>query len=66
MSNLEVITALERGYRMPCPTNCPRELYNIMLECWQQAPEQRPTFEYLQGVLEDYFTATEHQYQQQP
>ncbi|XP_040187416.1 tyrosine-protein kinase HCK [Rana temporaria] len=66
MSNLEVITALERGYRMPCPANCPRELYNIMLECWQQAPEQRPTFEYLQGILEDYFTATEHQYQQQP
>ncbi|XP_040291042.1 tyrosine-protein kinase HCK [Bufo bufo] len=66
MSNLEVITALERGYRMPCPTNCPQALYNIMLQCWQQSPEQRPTFEYLQGVLEDFFTATESQYQQQP
>ncbi|KAM9296573.1 tyrosine-protein kinase HCK [Gastrophryne carolinensis] len=66
MSNLEVITALEREYRMPCPSNCPQELYSIMLECWQRNPEQRPTFEYLQGVLEDFFTATEHQYQQQP
>ncbi|KAG8567287.1 hypothetical protein GDO81_013564 [Engystomops pustulosus] len=66
MSNLEVITALERGYRMPCPANCPQEFYGIMLQCWQQSPEQRPTFEYLQGVLEDFFTATESQYQQQP
>ncbi|XP_075032631.1 tyrosine-protein kinase HCK isoform X2 [Mixophyes fleayi] len=66
MSNLEVITALERGYRMPCPSNCPQELYTIMLQCWQQNPEQRPTFEYLQGILEDFFTATEIQYQQQP
>ncbi|XP_077109216.1 tyrosine-protein kinase HCK [Ranitomeya variabilis] len=66
MSNLEVITALERGYRMPCPANCPQELYGIMLQCWQQNSEQRPTFEYLQGVLEDFFTATESQYQQQP
>ncbi|KAM4031288.1 tyrosine-protein kinase HCK isoform 1-T6 [Anomaloglossus baeobatrachus] len=66
MSNLEVITALERGYRMPCPANCPPELYGIMLQCWQQNAEQRPTFEYLQGVLEDFFTATESQYQQQP
>ncbi|XP_069807609.1 tyrosine-protein kinase HCK [Dendropsophus ebraccatus] len=66
MSNLEVITALERGYRMPCPGSCPQEFYAIMLQCWQQNPEQRPTFEYLQGVLEDFFTATESQYQQQP
>ncbi|KAM4692018.1 tyrosine-protein kinase HCK [Rhinophrynus dorsalis] len=66
MSNLEVITALERGYRMPCPQNCPQELYNIMLQCWQHNAEQRPTFEYLQSILEDFFTATERQYQQQP
>ncbi|XP_053309182.1 tyrosine-protein kinase HCK [Spea bombifrons] len=66
MSNVEVITALERGYRMPCPPNCPGEFYNVMQQCWQQNPEQRPTFEYLQSVFEDFFTATESQYQQQP
>lgn len=66
MSNLEVITALERGYRMPCPANCPQGFYGIMMQCWQQNAEQRPTFDYLQGVLEDFFTATESQYQQQP
>lgn len=66
MSNQEVMRALERGYRMPRPENCPEELYDIMLRCWKNKPEDRPTFEYNQSVLEDFCTATESQYQQQP
>ncbi|XP_017678324.1 PREDICTED: tyrosine-protein kinase HCK isoform X1 [Lepidothrix coronata] len=65
MSNVEVIRALERGYRMPRTENCPEELYDIMMRCWKARPEDRPTFEYTQSVLEDFFTATESQYQQQ-
>ena len=63
---MEVIKALERGYRMPRPENCPEELYDIMTRCWSTKPEDRPTFEYTQSVLEDFFTSTESQYQQQP
>ncbi|XP_064408280.1 tyrosine-protein kinase Lck isoform X3 [Latimeria chalumnae] len=66
MSNPEVIQNLERGYRMPQPDNCPEELYEVMMRCWREKPEERPTFEYLQSVLEDFFTATEAQYQQEP
>ncbi|KAL0969240.1 hypothetical protein UPYG_G00224370 [Umbra pygmaea] len=66
MSNPEVIQNLERGYRMPRPDNCPEDLYNIMHLCWKDNPENRPTFEYLRSVLEDFFTATEGQYQEQP
>ncbi|KAJ8397600.1 hypothetical protein AAFF_G00435990 [Aldrovandia affinis] len=66
MSNPDVIRSLERGYRMPRTDNCPQELYDIMLVCWKNKPEDRPTFEYLQSVLEDFYTATESQYQQQP
>nr|XP_025043933.1 tyrosine-protein kinase HCK [Pelodiscus sinensis] len=66
MSNPEVIRALERGYRMPRTDNCPEELYDIMLKCWKNKPEDRPTFEYTQSVLEDFYTATESQYQHQP
>ncbi|XP_013917237.1 PREDICTED: proto-oncogene tyrosine-protein kinase LCK-like [Thamnophis sirtalis] len=65
MSNPEVIQNLERGYRMPQPDNCPEELYKLMLQCWRDNPEQRPTFEFLKGVMEDFFTATEVQYEQQ-
>ncbi|KFP02670.1 Tyrosine-protein kinase Blk, partial [Calypte anna] len=63
MTNPEVIRNLERGYRMPCPDLCPPELYNIILKCWRSKPEDRPTFEYLQSVLEDFYTATEKQYE---
>lgn len=66
MTNPEVIRNLERGYRMPCPDMCPAELYNIILKCWRNKPEERPTFEYLQSVLEDFYTATEKQYEPEP
>uniref|UniRef100_A0A8C7JRJ9 Tyrosine-protein kinase n=1 Tax=Oncorhynchus kisutch TaxID=8019 RepID=A0A8C7JRJ9_ONCKI len=66
MTNPEVIRSLERGYRMQRTDSCPQELYDVMLECWKNKPEDRPTFEYLQSVLEDFYTATESQYQQQP
>ncbi|XP_062835241.1 tyrosine-protein kinase HCK [Anolis carolinensis] len=66
MSNQEVMRALERGYHMPRPESCPVELYDIMLRCWKKKPEDRPTFESNQSILEDFFTATESQYQQQP
>lgn len=64
MSNPEVIQNLERGYRMPKPENCSEGLYNVMDLCWRESPEDRPTFEYLRSVLEDFFTATERQYQE--
>ncbi|NXP15656.1 HCK kinase, partial [Thinocorus orbignyianus] len=65
MSSVEVIRALEHGYRMPRTENCPEELYDVMMRCWKIKPDDRPTFEYLQSILEDFFTATESQYQQQ-
>lgn len=57
---------VQRGYRMQCPDNCPSELYEIMTSCWKAKPEERPTFDFMQSVLEDYYTATEGQYQSQP
>ncbi|KAG7330037.1 hypothetical protein KOW79_006259 [Hemibagrus wyckioides] len=66
LSNGEVMARVQRGYRMQCPENCPSELYEIMTSCWKAKPEERPTFEYMQSVLEDYYTATEGQYQSQP
>lgn len=56
MSNAEVLAQVERGYRMPCPINCPSQLYQIMQDCWKHNPDDRPTFETLQWKLEDFFT----------
>uniref|UniRef100_A0A4W5JMG4 Tyrosine-protein kinase n=1 Tax=Hucho hucho TaxID=62062 RepID=A0A4W5JMG4_9TELE len=65
MSNGEVMTSVQKGYRMPRPENCPNELYDIMTTCWKSKPDDRPTFDYIQSVLDDFYTATEGQYQQQ-
>ncbi|XP_032981851.1 tyrosine-protein kinase Lyn isoform X2 [Rhinolophus ferrumequinum] len=65
-TNADVMTALSQGYRMPRMENCPDELYDIMKMCWKEKAEERPTFDYLQSVLDDFYTATEGQYQQQP
>ncbi|XP_056651423.1 tyrosine-protein kinase Fgr [Monodelphis domestica] len=63
MNNREVLEQVEQGYRMQCPPGCPFSLYEIMEQSWRQVPEERPTFEYLQSFLEDYFTSSEPQYQ---
>lgn len=63
MNNREVLEQVEHGYHMPCPPGCPASLYEVMEQAWRLDPEERPTFEYLQSFLEDYFTSTEPQYQ---
>ncbi|TRZ01143.1 hypothetical protein DNTS_007863 [Danionella cerebrum] len=63
MNNREVLEQVERGYRMPAPQGSPASLHELMLQCWKKDPDERHTFEYLQSFLEDYFTATEPQYQ---
>ncbi|KAK3860468.1 hypothetical protein Pcinc_033481 [Petrolisthes cinctipes] len=30
--------------RLPCPAACPKEMYDLLLQCWQREPEKRPTF----------------------
>uniref|UniRef100_G3PY71 Tyrosine-protein kinase n=1 Tax=Gasterosteus aculeatus aculeatus TaxID=481459 RepID=G3PY71_GASAC len=63
MVNREVLEQVERGYRMPGPQGCPDSLHEMMRLCWKKEPDERPTFEYIQSFLEDYFTATEPLYQ---
>ncbi|XP_066273344.1 tyrosine-protein kinase Src42A-like [Branchiostoma lanceolatum] len=55
MTNAEVLTQVEKGYRMPCSPGCPDSLYQIMLDCWKKDECERPTFESLQWRLEDFF-----------
>ncbi|TSO25136.1 Tyrosine-protein kinase Src42A [Bagarius yarrelli] len=50
------IQAIQRGYRMAQPANCPETLYDIMLLCWQSNPNKRPTFMELQEKLTALFS----------
>ncbi|KAH9405597.1 Tyrosine-protein kinase Src42A [Tyrophagus putrescentiae] len=59
MTDAEVLSQVDQGYRMPCPAGCPPVLYDIMLECWNKDPLKRPTFETLQWKLDDFFEGSE-------
>ncbi|XP_032971701.1 ephrin type-A receptor 10 isoform X2 [Rhinolophus ferrumequinum] len=38
MSGQDVIKAVEDGFRLPPPRNCPSPLHRLMLDCWQKDP----------------------------
>ena len=56
MSNEQVLDALQKGYRMSRPFGCPDKLHNIMLDCWKEDSDSRPTFKSLLVQLEDFST----------
>ncbi len=33
-TNMNVMMEVERGFRMPPPANCPRAIYQLMIDCW--------------------------------
>ncbi|OCT89696.1 tyrosine-protein kinase Fes/Fps [Xenopus laevis] len=44
MSNQQTREAIEQGVRLLIPDNCPDEVYNLMLRCWEYDPKKRPNF----------------------
>ncbi|KAK3581838.1 hypothetical protein CHS0354_025291 [Potamilus streckersoni] len=64
MANREVLEQVDRGYRIPKPSNCPDSMYEMMLKCWDKKAENRPTFEFLFGFFDDYFISTEPNYKE--
>ncbi|CAH3044688.1 unnamed protein product, partial [Porites evermanni] len=44
---------LLEGYRMPKPSHVVDALYQMMLNCWQEDPDERPTFEALRHELKE-------------
>ncbi|XP_052493728.1 ephrin type-A receptor 10 [Budorcas taxicolor] len=51
MSGQDVIKAVEDGFRLPPPRNCPSPLHQLMLACWQKDPGERPRFSQIHGLL---------------
>jgi hypothetical protein len=41
----------KRMRRLPKPENCPDELYELLLKCWEQQPENRPMFKEILAQL---------------
>ena len=53
MSIQEVIQYITCGNVMEKSEEVPTKIYQIMLKCWEQTPEQRPTFIELVGSLSE-------------
>lgn len=49
---LQVIKAVEEGYRLPSPMDCPAALYQLMLDCWQKDRNSRPKFDEIVSMLD--------------
>ncbi|KAJ8026007.1 Fibroblast growth factor receptor [Holothuria leucospilota] len=48
-----LVSQLRKGYRMEQPQNCPDDIYELMLTCWREEPNNRPTFQAIKEQLDD-------------
>ncbi|CAB1317309.1 unnamed protein product [Coregonus sp. 'balchen'] len=49
---LRVIKAIDEGYRLPPPMDCPVCLHQLMLDCWQRERTHRPSFTQILNMLD--------------
>ncbi|XP_078379900.1 tyrosine kinase receptor Cad96Ca-like [Oculina patagonica] len=52
----QITSFLKQGKRMAKPKHLDNDLYQIMLNCWQENPQDRPTFELLKMIMEQMKT----------
>ncbi|XP_077487862.1 hepatocyte growth factor receptor-like isoform X3 [Amblyomma americanum] len=59
VDNWDIVNFLKQGRRMQQPSYCPDELYDIMLQCWQDDPKRRPSFAMLVTDVSNVITSLE-------
>ncbi|KAK3911076.1 Tyrosine-protein kinase hopscotch [Frankliniella fusca] len=53
----ELLRVLDRGDRLPCPTNCPQQIYvELMTPCWRSESRDRPSFSDICDVIKSIMT----------
>ncbi|XP_022793674.1 tyrosine-protein kinase receptor Tie-1-like [Stylophora pistillata] len=53
MDGRKIANLLQEGYKMPKPPHVDEELYQVMMKCWKNDPDARPTFIELTMQLKD-------------
>nr|XP_058948931.1 tyrosine-protein kinase receptor Tie-1-like [Pocillopora verrucosa] len=53
MDGRKIANLLQEGYRMPKPQHVDDKLYDIMIKCWKDDPNLRPSFEKLRNKLKE-------------
>ncbi|XP_071177130.1 inactive tyrosine-protein kinase transmembrane receptor ROR1-like isoform X4 [Mytilus edulis] len=55
-SNPEVIEVVRARQILPSPEECPTRVYGLMVECWHEVPNRRPTFREIHARLRAWKT----------
>ncbi|KAL4631630.1 tyrosine-protein kinase BTK [Arapaima gigas] len=53
LSNTEIVQKVSTGLRLYRPQLANERIYSIMTACWNDKPEDRPTFKELAGTIQD-------------
>jgi len=53
-NNQQVIEMIQNRQLLPCPPECPPNVYSIMTQCWDHAAKKRPTFTQLHQKLRNW------------
>lgn len=54
---LQVMKAINDGFRLPTPMDCPSAIYQLMMQCWQQERARRPKFADIVSILDKLIRA---------
>ena len=55
MNDEEVISLVNEGDILPCPKECPKEMYEVMQGCWNMDPMERPRFSSIHQRISSLF-----------
>ncbi|XP_041914757.1 neurotrophic tyrosine kinase, receptor, type 2b isoform X1 [Alosa sapidissima] len=58
LSNNEVIECITQGRVLQRPRTCPKEVYDLMLGCWQREPYMRLSIKEIHGLLQSLAKAS--------
>lgn len=53
LNNTEIVHQVSRGLRLYRPQLANEKVYSIMSSCWEEKPDERPTFQELSVIVQD-------------
>ena len=56
LSDIEVAEAIKSFRILPCPNQCPADMYALIVQCWHKVPSSRPTAGELHDQLRQSWT----------
>ncbi|XP_043917782.1 ephrin type-A receptor 2 [Protopterus annectens] len=59
MTNQEVMKAINEGFRLPAPMDCPSAIFQLMQRCWQQERMNRPKFADIVSIIDKLISSPE-------